>query len=276
MNFRRNLFLTESIIFLMVQALGLYVGLTLFQRQVIQTSATGSSVISFLISFSIATIVLILLLKFLKGKFMFKFLLAFLIFIGSETVFGTFIPEEAAILIAFELVLLRFLVPNVLTQNLVMIFAIAGIGATLGLMFSLEAVLIILAILSVYDVIAVYRTKHMVSMFSGLIKKGVPFSLVIPDKITDIKESLKDAQPGTGRFLLLGTGDVAFPIIFAVSALKYGLFASISVIIGAFVGIFFIHLILLQKKYGAIPALPPIVMFSLLAFIINLVYTGVL
>ena len=68
---------------------------------------------------------------------------------------------------------------------------------------------------------------------------------------------------------MIGTGDIAFPIIFAVSALSLGIVHSIAVIFGAFVGLFFIHLILSQKGSGAIPALPPIVFASLVAFIVS-------
>ena len=197
--------------------------------------------------------------------------MAFLIFVGTETVFLTFVPEEAALLMAIELVLLRFLWPNVLSQNITLMLAVAGISASLGLFFSIQAILVILAVLSVYDVIAVYKTQHMITLFKGLLEKGVPFSLIVPDKASDIHVNVKDAQPGTGRFLLLGTGDIAFPIIFGVAALRFGIASAVSVIIGAFVGLFFIHVILMKKRIGAIPALPPIVFFSLVGFIISLI-----
>ena len=267
---RWRLFLNETALFLAIQFLGLYVGYWIFTHQIIIPAETTGSVITFLVSFSVATVGLIFLLKFFRTRIFFKFLLAFLIFVGSETVFTVFIPEEAAILLAFELVILRFYWPNVFSQNLALIFAVAGISATLGLFFSIEAVLIILAVLSVYDVIAVYRTKHMIALFKGLLEKGVPFSIIVPDSVSDVSVSVKDAQPGTGRFLLLGTGDVAFPIIFAVAALKFGIMSSLSVIAGAFIGLLSIHFLLMQKKVGAIPALPPIVFFSLIGFIISL------
>lgn len=266
---RWGLFLNESAIFLLIQAIGLYVGHWFFVRQLIVQAETTSSIFTFLISFAVATVGMILLLKHFKTRSFFKVMMAFLIFVGSETVFSVFFPEEVAILLAIELVILRFYWPNVFSQNLTLVFAIAGISATLGLFFSIQAVLVILAVLSVYDVIAVYRTKHMITLFKGLLEKGVPFSIIIPDKISDVKVNVKDARPGEGKFLHLGTGDIAFPIIFAVSALRFGITASLSVIFGAFVGLFFIHLILMQKKVGAIPALPPIVFFSLIAFIVK-------
>ncbi len=268
-NMRWRLFLNESFLFLLTQVIGLYVGYWFFTNEVIVPAETTSSVVTFLISFSIATVGLFLFLKFFKTRVFFKFLMAFLIFVGTETVFLVFFPEKIAIILAVGLVLLRFLWPNVLSQNLTLVIAVAGISASLGLFFSIPAVLIILAVLSVYDVIAVYRTQHMITLFKGLLEKGVPFSIIVPDKVADVKVKVKEAQPGTGRFLLLGTGDIAFPIIFSVAALRFGLQTSISVIVGAFVGLFFIHLILMQKKVGAIPALPPIVFFSLIGFIIS-------
>ena len=268
---RWKLFLNESFLFLLTQAIGLYVGYWVFTHQVIIPAETNSSIITFLLSFSIATIGMILFLKFFKTRVFFKFLMAFLIFVGTETVFLTFVPEEAALLMAIELVLLRFLWPNVLSQNITLMLAVAGISASLGLFFSIQAILVILAVLSVYDVIAVYKTQHMITLFKGLLEKGVPFSLIVPDKASDIHVNVKDAQPGTGRFLLLGTGDIAFPIIFGVAALRFGIASAVSVIIGAFVGLFFIHVILMKKRIGAIPALPPIVFFSLVGFIISLI-----
>lgn len=270
---RWNLFLNTAALFLIVQAVGLYTGSVIFATQeIVALEATGS-IINFLVSFAVATIGLVLLLKFTRTGLFFKLLFAFLIFVGTNTVFAAFIPAEAAFLLAVEMVILRFCWPNVFSHNAVMMLAIAGIAATLGLLFSITAVLVILAVLSVYDVIAVYRTKHMISLFSGLLQKGIPFSLIVPDKTADINAAVASAQPGTGRFLLLGTGDLAFPIILAVSALRFGIISSLSVIAGSFVGLFFIHVILMKKQAGAIPALPPIVFFSLLAFILSLIIT---
>ncbi len=268
---RWRLFLNESFLFLLTQAIGLYTGYWLFIHKAVEQGEAASSVVTFLISFTIATIGMILLLKYFKTKVLFKLLLAFLIFVGAQTVFIVFLPEEVAILLAVELVLLRFVWPNVFSQNVALVIAVAGISATLGLFFPIYAVLVILAVLSIYDVIAVYRTQHMLTLFKGLLEKGVPFSIIVPDKARDVSVNVKEAQPGTGQFLLLGTGDIAFPIIFAVSAFEFGLLSALSVVVGAFVGLFFIHIILMQKRVGAIPALPPIVFFSLVGFIISLI-----
>ncbi|MFH1424976.1 MAG: presenilin family intramembrane aspartyl protease [archaeon] len=268
------MFFSELSLFLGAQILGVYVGFSLINMGYTYVQDTGASVSSFLISFTIATLVLVLMLKFLKSHLFFKGLLAFLIFVGAETVFAVFIWEGAALLLAIALVVLRFKLPNVFMQNLVMVIAIAGIGANLGTLFSVPAVLIILAVLCIYDVVAVYKTKHMVSLFKGMVSKGVPFSLIVPESIGDVRINVKDAVPGEGRFLMLGTGDVAFPVIFAVAALQVGLMSSVAVVAGALVGLLTIHLLLVSKKTGAIPALPPITFFSVIFFLISLYFNG--
>lgn len=265
---------SEIVMFLAANIIGLFVGVALMSHSYIYVQETHVAVSNFLVSFFIATVIIIALLKFLKGVTFFNGLLAFLIFIGCETVFSVFTFEIVAILIAVELVIIRFLVPNVLVQNVVLIVAIAGLSANLGLFLSIPAVLIIISVLSVYDVIAVYKTKHMVTMFKGLVSKGVPFSLIIPGKVGNMRTNIKDAQPGTGEFMMLGTGDVAFPVIFAVSALRVGWISSVAVVAGALVGLLSIHFLLLRKKKGAIPALPPIMIFSILFFLASLFFTG--
>ncbi len=268
---RWKLFANEAFLFLTVQILGLYVGYNLFASKIIIPLEVQGSIVTFLIAFTVSTTLLLVMLRYFKrSPFVLKALFAFLVFVGAETVFSTFIPEIFALALAIALIAARFYYPTVLTQNLAIIISIAGISATLGMLFPVAAVLVILAILSVYDFIAVYKTKHMLTLFKGLMESGVPFSIVVPDSAEGANAQLSTAQPGKGKFLMLGTGDLAFPIIFAVSALSFGLYYSISILAGAFVALFAIHVILARKKTGAIPALPPIAFFSALAFAIAL------
>lgn len=267
---RWSLFLNEIFLFLLVQLLGLYVGYKLFLAKEIVALGTSSSLFTFFTAFAISTVLLILVIKYFRPRLLFKLLFAFLIFVGADTVFGVFLPSLIGSFLALILVGVRFYSPTILSQNAAMIIAISGISATLGLLFPLEAVLVILAVLSIYDVIAVYRTKHMITLFKGLLESGTPFAIIVPDKGASVRADVATAQPGTGKFLMLGTGDLAFPIIFAVSAFGLGLVHSVAIILGALIGMFLIHLILAQKGHGAIPALPPIVFTSLLAFIFSL------
>ena len=70
---------------------------------------------------------------------------------------------------------------------------------------------------------------------------------------------------------MLGGGDLAFPALFAVAALaQFGLIQALGVVIGAIGGIVLIHSLIVQKKFKALPALPPIAAFAILGFLISL------
>jgi len=274
LNLQLGLFGRATFLFASTQILGIIVGISLLSQQVIVVEETSSSIFGFLTAFIMATLFLILLLKFFKTSSMFKLLMIFLIFIGAEAVFSTFLFEELAILLAVEVVLLRFLWPNVFTQNLSMILALAGIGSVLGLMLSIPAILTILVVLSIYDFVAVYKTKHMLTLFKGLLGRGVPFSLIIPTKSGHLDTPVKKATSGTGEFMLLGTGDVAFPLIFAVSALRVSLLSSLAVFLGGLCGLFIVHLLLVKTR-RPLPALPPMALCTIVAYFVSILILGV-
>ncbi|MFO7872636.1 MAG: presenilin family intramembrane aspartyl protease [Candidatus Undinarchaeales archaeon] len=274
MNFRPRAFVSESVIFLLTQFLGLLVGIKLASFGLVAPQTTTAVetvqyIWPFILSFSIATVAIIIGLKYLKGGSIFKGLMAFLVFYGGFIVFSVFIPDLIALVLAITLVVLRFKIANLLTQNIAMMIAIAGIGAMIGSELPIYGVILLLAILSVYDFVAVFKTKHMVSMFKGMFEKGAPFTIIVPEKLNHVKAKVKKTKPGEGKFLMLGTGDLAFPIILAVSVIQSGLINSFAVILGAFIGLIIVHSLLMTGKYKAIPALPPIAIFSVLFFLIS-------
>ncbi|UCD04488.1 MAG: hypothetical protein JSW73_02550 [Candidatus Woesearchaeota archaeon] len=256
--------------FLAIQLVGIYTGSILSRTQVVEQMPTEQSIIWFATAFLIATTLLVLGLRFFKGKLFFGALFTFVIFIGSETVFEAFLPGLVAIILAALLVLIKYALPNPITHNVAVGLAVAGIGAQLGLMVPVQAILVLFVILSAYDIFAVYGSKHMVELFKGLSRRGVLLGLAIPEKKSHIKRKLKTLRPGKGSgFVMLGTGDVAFPLIFAVSALEYGITSSLLVIAGSLIGIFTVFF-LLSRDRKPLPALPPIALFSVLGFLISL------
>jgi len=274
--FNMRMFALGSSMFMLSQVIGIVIGfLNLKLPEFTETAGVSSSVGSFLIAFIIATTVIILLVKFVKGNMLFKVMLGALIFLGSEMVFGTFFTGWVSITLALILVALRFVHPTVLMQNIVMTLSIAGIGATLGLLLPVGAVILIMMALSIYDYIAVYKTKHMVRLFQNLLMRHVPLSIVIPDSVRGMNSKVETATPGVDskggrKFMMLGTGDIAFPVIFAVSAVRHSLFTGVSVLFGAFFGIIVVYSMLTRSKGGAIPALPPIALCTITAFLLSL------
>ncbi len=270
-----NAFIITALIFLMTQFLGLLVGHRLFNQGLVEYIEPGTSLISFFVAFAIAIVLIFLFLNIMQGKFIHLFF-AFAIFIGTQTVFSAYFPIGLATALAIFIVLIRYLKPSIITQNLAISLTVAGIGASLGLMFSVPVVLFLLVALSYYDIIAVYKTKHMLTMFNKMMEKGVILSLVVPERLKDLTASQIKYQKKKGKrkksgakFFMLGTGDITFPIIFAVSALQHSIFSSLFIIAGAFVGLLFDYYIIIKTK-EPIPALPPIALFSMIGLIIAL------
>ncbi len=274
---KSKLFLQEILLFLAVGILALAVGIQInraIEEEVIEKPAE-ISFWQFIIAFLVITSLTLVFLKFFKGKggkLFFQIFLFLAIFIGAQTIFSLILPPLLATIFAFLLVILRIVKPRLWTHNLSLGLGIAGISATLGIIISWQTLAIILAVLSVYDIIAVYKTKHMVKMAKASIVKGAPLALVIPENFSFWNSDVSGLNlKGKRQFLILGTGDLALPIAFAVSVISEGLFASLIVIGAALAGLFLLHLLFSkQKKPQPMPALPPIAACCLVGFLVYL------
>lgn len=265
----------ETIIFLGTQLLGLYIGFVLFNieevRQIIEEQ--DMSIVSFIISFSIGTALLLLLIKYVKTGSIFKLIFYFMLFFGVLTFFDVFIPLQINLLLTSILIIIRYYKKIVVLHNLTLVLSIIGISSYLGLGLSVAQTLVILLILIVYDYIAVHKTGHMVEMFQKMAVKGAMFSVVIPNKFKLLFTDMDEAKPGE-QFLFLGTGDLAFPIVFSVSALKFSILHSVLIIVGAFAGIIVINLYQrYAKNVQAMAALPPIAGGAAIGFVVAMLIT---
>ncbi len=161
---------------------------------------------------------------------------------------------------------------TVFLNNLCFILGVAGIGGTLALHFKPKVIIFLLIILSIYDFIAVYKTKHMVKMAVQMIKSKVILGLIVPPKISDFKIDLRNTNL-PGKFLILGGGDVAFPLILCSSlALENVVFAvilSFFALIGVLTNFYILEK---QKTKKPIPALPLISFFSILGYFFLKIY----
>jgi presenilin-like A22 family membrane protease len=96
--------------------------------------------------------------------------------------------------------------------------------AILGISFGILPALLLLGVLMVYDAIAVYRTKHMVSLADAVTDMKLPILMVMPDSASFDYPSaapLRDqrARPVEERSaLFMGLGDVVIPGTLVVSA----------------------------------------------------------
>jgi presenilin-like A22 family membrane protease len=149
-----------------------------------------------------------------------------------------------------SLYLALLLEPQWWVVDLVGFLAAGALIAILGISFAILPVFVLLLLLMVYDAIAVYRTKHMVSLADVAVDLKLPILMVMPDSAGyDYTTAPPLAQqrgvPATERAaLFMGLGDIVIPGALVASAfvwlpthpLVLGLGANLVVAVAAMVG----------------------------------------
>lgn len=269
-----KVFAFEAFLFSLTLALGIIASLKLnIVLEVQEVSLPAITLWQFLVYFLLTTSFLLLISffgKFKKGKgILFKGIFILVVFWGGTFLLSLWISAIFALFLMGILIFWWLKKPTILVYNLCIIFGIAGIGSILGLRLEPLIVIALLIILSIYDFIAVNITKHMVKMAKEMIEMGAILALVVPQKISDFRENLKTVKPG-GKFLILGGGDIAFPLLLCASLAPEGILNSLTVALFALFGLFFSFWIFASQKIRKpIPALPPIALFSIIGFLIT-------
>jgi len=146
-----------------------------------------------------------------------------------------------------------------------------GIVALLGISLSILPVLILLIGLAVYDAIAVYKTKHMLTLAEGVIDMGLPILLVVPKALPysyrDNKPKILREKREEREAFLMGLGDFIIPGLLPASAFWFietdkiilgmpgNLLIALSAIAGAVIGLLVI-MKLLSRGDPHHPGLP--------------------
>ncbi|RME31985.1 hypothetical protein D6789_01015 [Candidatus Woesearchaeota archaeon] len=132
----------------------------------------------------------------------------FAVFLSTSVAFGVLLPRPLALALGAVLAYLKVFRRSVLIHNLTEIFIYSGIAVLLVPLFDLFWVTVLLIVISLYDVIAVNKTKHMVHLAKFQTKSGLFAGLMLGKPATHPTKTTK-------RAAILGGGDIAFPLLFA-------------------------------------------------------------
>jgi len=271
----KKIFCFELIFFLLTQVFGVLMARRIFinfPQEITKASGVEFPWIGFFLSFFILVFLILFVLKFKKVKnVFFRIIFLLIIFLGVEMFLETWLPFFVALFLTLSLLFLWLQFARVWFHNILLILGMAGLGGLTGLSFSPMTVIVLFLVFSVYDFIAVYLTGHMVEMAKGMTESGAVLGFVVPKNINDFKKRMKEIKMGGGerKFSLLGTGDVFFPLLLAVSFIPFGLDKSFVIIFFSCLGLVFSFWLFQELDKRPMPALPPIFLFSLLGFIIN-------
>ncbi|MEW6142851.1 MAG: presenilin family intramembrane aspartyl protease [Chloroflexota bacterium] len=211
-----------------------------------------------------------------------KLRLVLRVFYGLAFAWGTFVvgaflvPWYAALVVAVGVSLAWLLTARVWLHNGLLVLTLVGLSSVFGAMVSPWTVIVIMLVIAIYDYLAV-RLRFMQWMVKKLSESDTLPAFFIPRHLSGWKgrlngEDVKQLIEGQGekRVSILGGGDIFFPLILVASVLfAAGLLNALIVALFTLMGLaaaYAIHLYWLKGK--ALPALPPIFVFSLLGLVL--------
>ena len=224
----------------------------------------------FLLAFGVGTAIVLGLIRIMHGGLFLRIFFLFAIFSGTFITLNIFIADAWAFIFSLFLIFLYIIWPHVWLHDLILVLTLSGIAAMLGASLNPWTVVLILVLVSIYDYIAVYKTKHMVKMAKAMISGRAIFAMIFPEHWRGFKSHLNEAHPGEG-FMMLGTGDFVFPLIMAASAYATSPISAWVVFAFTLLGLLLMHLIFVSQKIRRpMPALPPLAAFAILGFIVSI------
>jgi len=177
--------------------------------------------------FSIALGTVFILLVIRSGKLgIWKAFFFVAAFFSIWAALGVLIDPTVALGIAIVAAALKVRARSVLIHNATEPFLYAGVALILVPILTVPWALAVLAIISVYDFWAVFKSKHMVTMAKGLQGSmafaglSVPYSKSgkIVGRYEETKGKKGESEPVTTAGL--GGGDIAFPLIFTGTVIQ--------------------------------------------------------
>ncbi len=261
--------------FVLSQLLGIYTGAVIlndfyenpYVSSLVVTSDTESpaNAVFFMLYILVGAAVMIFLIRKFGLHFIIFRIMEFLLLSTASSIvfysflrifFGFDVSTLGGIILGLSLASIKIFKPSF--KNAAAILATAGVGVIFGISLGPLPVIIFLLLLSVYDYISVFKTKHMVEMAEYIVKKDLAFTV-----------TSKEIIEGKERRIDLGTGDLIAPVIFEVSVLSYSPAATVFIFLGAFISLA-VFLLLVWRKRMVLPALPPLVFGMLVFFILGM------
>ncbi|MEM5831883.1 MAG: presenilin family intramembrane aspartyl protease [Candidatus Aenigmatarchaeota archaeon] len=211
-----------------------------------------------------STILVILLIR--TRIFVLKIIENLAAFLLTTTTFSFFLPAFVSFLFSFILIAISEIRKSYLLKNIIIFLSISSASALIGSSLSFEVVLVLFFLLSIYDILSVFLTKHMVYMAENLVENPSTFISVFPS--SKIRKVSFRGKIKKIKVIALGSGDYFLPGLSVVSSLEKGIGVSMLLSILNTVVIFLVFFFVSKRKKGKpLPALPFLFLPTLLVYL---------
>jgi len=175
---------------------------------------------------------------------------------------SAFLPVLIAFVVSFVFTSWRIFRPNFLVQTGTELFVYPGLAAIFVPLFSLSSISVLLVLIALYDVYAVWKSKHMIKLAKSQAQAKIFAGLLVPyaekgERVVRKHDGkIGGGEKSTGiRTAVLGGGDIAFPLLFAGVVFKeIGLWQSLLIPLFAALGLGLLFWKAKEKRFY--PAMP--------------------
>jgi len=237
----------------------------------------STSFIWIMVAIIIGTFLLLILIRFGKMN-LWKLWFFFAVFFTMTIAFSAFIPQVPATILALFLAIIKIYKPTTIIQNLTELFIYGGLAAIFVPVINVFAAFMLLLLISIYDIIAVNKTKHMIKLAKFQTKSKVFAGLMIPYGKGKISTK-KSASSKEIRLAVLGGGDIGFPLIFAGVIMKDLMLTNPesiaffkALIIPFFTSLALLYLLIKGKQNKFYPAMPYLTVGCVVGYLVVLLF----
>ena len=214
--------------------------------------AEETSFLPIIVVIILGTIILLLLIKF-KAFLIWKLWFLMAVIMTTLVSLNAYLGKYVALVLAILLAIWKIFKPNPIIHNITEIFVYAGLAAVFVTIFNLKSISILLVLISLYDMYAVWKSKHMITLANAQSDAQLFAGLLIPYRLKK-KKGKKRIKVKTA---MLGGGDIGFSLLFAAVILKeYGLIASLIIPLFTTMALALLFYYSDDKKFY--PAMPPV------------------
>jgi len=220
----------------------------------------------FLVVFALFTTVMVRFAG--VARLLLSFFLLVALVAGAQFILSAWMPWPFDIFGAVLIAALLWVLPRVVIHDIAIVLGIGGLAAVLGLSMTPLVACVLLAALSVYDIVSVYRTRHMVVLAGRMLQSGAVFGFLVPARLSGFFMRRTDAIESRA-VMMLGSGDIGLPLVLATSAVSQSLAAAGIVALASLIGVSSMHWLFVHQEHPApMAALPPIAVSAILGYLL--------
>lgn len=209
-----------------------------------------TSYLQIIFAMVVATVLALILLKF-QAMRLWKLWFFLSVFFTLLIAFNAFVNQLFALMLALVFASFKTFKNNVIIHNFSELFIYGGLAVIFVPVINITSIMIILFLISIYDYIAVWKTKHMVRLAKFQARIKLFAGLLIPYG---------------NKSAILGGGDLGFPLLFSGVLFKtYGWNALIAVFTTTLA---LAYLLIKSEKSKYYPAMPFLTVGCLLGYMI--------